>query len=170
MITWFSRKSKSPVQEQPLAAPAAIPLPADLPKGSETLLVAEDEAVIREYMASTLKELGYHVVKAADGEEALRISEKPLTGKINLLLTDIVMPKMSGKELAYRMGKLLPQTKVIFCSAYPEKLAVSNGMIDPTIPFLQKPVSPRALAFKVREVLDATKASSDLEPTLVAVR
>jgi YesN/AraC family two-component response regulator len=73
---------------------------------------------------------------------------------IDLLLTDIVMPKMTGKELAYQIGLLSPGTKVIFCSAYPEKLLSLNGMIDTRIPFLQKPVSAGALAAKLREVLD----------------
>jgi FixJ family two-component response regulator len=70
------------------------------------------------------------------------------------------------KELVYRLGKLSPETKVVFCSGYPEKLAVRNGMIDPTIPFLQKPVASAALAGKVRAVLDAAKADFDLEPML----
>ena len=149
----------------PIAASAPAVL-TDLPKGSETVLVAEDEAIVRGYMVSILTELGYNVFEAADGEEALRISHGILDGKIDLLLADIVMPKMSGKELAYRVGQFFPQTKIVFCSGYPEKLAARNGMIDPTIPFLQKPVSPQALAFKVREILDAAKMNFDQEPTL----
>ena len=141
----------------------ALPISADLPKGSETVLVAEDEAIVRELIVLTLTDLGYHVVEAADGKEALRIFQETLAGKIDLLFTDIVMPQITGKELAYRVEKLSPQTKIIFCSGYPEKLAARNGMIDPAIPFLQKPVSSRALAFKVREVLDAAKVNFDQE-------
>jgi YesN/AraC family two-component response regulator len=80
--------------------------------------------------------------------------------KIDLLLTDLVMPKMNGQQLAYRIGQVLPQIKVLFCSGYPEKLAARNGMIAPTIRFLQKPVVPRTLAIKVREVLDEAKVAS----------
>jgi YesN/AraC family two-component response regulator len=142
-----------------------LPISADLPKGSETVLVAEDEAIVREHIVLTLTELGYHVVEAADGKEALRFFQETLAGKIDLLLTDIVMPHITGKELAYRVEKLSPQTKIIFCSGYPEKLAARNGMIDPTIPFLQKPVSSRVLAFKIRDVLDAAKVNFDQEVT-----
>lgn len=167
MIRLF-RKPKSVVQEQPPVAAPALPISADLPKGNENVLVAEDEAIVREHIVLTLTDLGYHVVEAADGKEALRIFQKTFAGKIDLLLTDIVMPHLTGKELAHLVEKLSPQTKIVFCSGYPEKLAARNGMIDPTIPFLQKPVSSRALAFKVREVLDAAKVNSDQELTTEA--
>ena len=160
------RKPKTVVPEQPPVAAPAIAIHPALPKGSETVLVAEDEATIRAFMATILTELGYHVAEAADGAEALRMAQGLLAGQIDLLVTDIVMPRMSGKELVYRMGKLCPETKVVFCSGYPEKLAVHNGMIDPAIPFLQKPVSSAALAYKVRTILDAAKADFDLERML----
>jgi CheY-like chemotaxis protein len=154
------RLRKSPEKgdcEQPVALAVANAIPENLPKGSETVLLAEDEEVVRVYTALILRDLGYHVIEAADGEQALRLLREGSGLKIDLLLTDIVMPKMNGKELAYRIGQLLPQVKVLFCSGYPEKLAARNGMIAPTVRFLQKPVVPRTLAIKVREVLDEAK-------------
>ena len=154
------RLHKSPEKgdcEQPVALAVADAIPENLPKGSETVLLAEDEETIRAYMALILRDLGYHVIEAADGEQALRLLRGACGLKIDLLLTDIVMPKMNGKELAYRLGQLFPQIKVLFCSGYPEKLAARNGMIAPTVRFLQKPVVPGTLAIKVREVLDEAK-------------
>ena len=121
------------------------------------VLLAEDEPIVREYMTSLLRELGYRVVKAADGVEALTLFKQIPGMMIDLLLTDIIMPKMNGKELAYRIGLLSPETKVMFCSAYPEKLASQNGMIDARVPFLQKPVTAETLAAKMREVLNEEK-------------
>jgi CheY-like chemotaxis protein len=129
------------------------PEPSNYSPPKPLVLLAEDEAIIREHMALLLRELGYRVVKAADGEEALCIFKGIPGMMIDLLLTDIVMPKMGGKELAYKIASLSPGTKVMFCSAYPEQLAARNGMIDTRIPFLQKPVTADSLAAKLREVL-----------------
>jgi two-component system, cell cycle sensor histidine kinase and response regulator CckA len=127
---------------------------------SGTVLLAEDEQVIRELMASTLREMGCNVLEAGDGEQALRLLENSNGQEIDLLLTDIVMPVMGGKELAYKVGSRFPATKIIFCSAYPEKLGVRNGMFDKQIPFLQKPVTTDALKLKVREVLGDAQAAT----------
>jgi CheY-like chemotaxis protein len=163
MIGLFGKHRDLP-QEPAAARATSVPMPVDLPKGNETVLIAEDEPVIRAYLATTLAELGYHVLEAEDGERALRLSQEIAFGQIDLLLTDIVMPKMSGKELAYHVGRHSPQTKIIFCSSYPEKLATRNGMIDPKIAFLQKPLTTPALAHKVRDVLDSAKL--DIEQIL----
>lgn len=136
-------------------APTNTVLQDQLPKGSETVLVAEDEGNIREFIASVLISLGYHVVEASDGEVAFSLFKGTLSGKVDLVLTDIIMPKINGKELACLVEKDEPLTKVLFCSGYPEKLAARNGMIDPKFPFIQKPFSPEILASKVRDVLDA---------------
>ena len=160
MIRRLRKSPEKGVSEQPVVVAVANAIPEDLPKGSETVLLAEDEEVIRAYMALILRNLGYHVIEAANGEQALRLVHEARGVKIDLLLTDLVMPKMNGNELAYRIRELLPQIKVLFCSGYPEKLAARNGMIAPTIRFLQKPVVPRTLAIKVREVLDEAKVAS----------
>jgi|SRR5579862_5935644 len=141
--------------QTPRESNVAIPdlSPGRSPK--RLVLLAEDEPIIREYMASLLRELGYIVVKAANGEEALCLFKGIPGMMIDLLLTDIIMPKMNGKELAHQVQSLSPGTKVMFCSAYPEQLASRNGMIDTRVPFLQKPVTAVSLAAKMREVLDA---------------
>ena len=166
MIRRLRRSPEKDDKEQPVAVAVANAIPEDLPKGSETVLLAEDEEIVRAHMALILRDLGYHVIEAGDGEQALRRLREACGLKIDLLLTDIVMPKMNGKELAYRIGQLFPQIKVLFCSGYPEKLAARNGMIAPTVRFLQKPVVPRTLAIKVREVLDEAKVDFPQETAL----
>jgi CheY-like chemotaxis protein len=166
MIRRLRKSSEKGDCEQPVALAVANAISEDLPKGSETVLLAEDEEVIRAYMALILRDLGYHVIEAADGEQALQLLRGACGLKIDLLLTDIVMPNMNGKELAFRIGQLLPQLKVLFCSGYPEKLAARNGMIAPAVRFLQKPVVPRTLATKVREVLDEAKMDFPQETAL----
>src|SRR5258708_2660733 len=127
-------------RESDVAAPklyhAATPELSNVPHRKRLVLLAEDEPIVREHLALLLRELGCIVVKAADGEQALGLFKQIPGMMIDLLLTDIIMPKMNGKELAYQIGLLSPGTKVIFCSAYPEKLASLNGMIDTRIPFL----------------------------------
>src|ERR1041385_3613744 len=137
-----------PVTECPIPGPVNYTPPKRL------VLLVEDEPIVREYMTSLLREQGHRVVRAGDGEEALALFKQIPGMMIDLLLTDIIMPKMNGKELAYRIGLLSPGTKVVFCSAYPEKLASRNGMIDTRVPFLQKPVTPEILAAKMRAILE----------------
>ena len=141
----------------------ATPKSSDASGVSGTVLLAEDEQVIRELMASTLREMGCNVLEAGDGEQALRILEHSSGQGIDLLLTDIVMPVMGGKELAYKVGARFPSTKILFCSAYPEKLGVRNGMFDKQVPFLQKPVTTDALKLKVREIMSGTQATAAIE-------
>jgi len=136
------------------------------PKGTESVLVVDDEALVRGYMATMLRELGYTVFEAADGMDALRIVQKHRGQNLHLLLTDMVMPQMGGRELGYRVGLLSPETKVLFSSSYPEALAIRNGMIDEQTPYVQKPVSRDALALKVRQLFDrATPGVHEVFPT-----
>jgi len=107
--------------------------------------------------------MGCTVLEAGNGEQALRILENSNGQGIDLLLTDIVMPVMGGKELAYKVGSRFPATKILFCSAYPEKLGIRNGMFDKQIPFLQKPVTTDALKLKVREVMSGAQATATIE-------
>jgi CheY-like chemotaxis protein len=139
------------------------PESSDPPWNSGTVLLAEDELVIRELMASVLRDMGCTVLEAENGEQALRILENSNGQGVDLLLTDIVMPVMGGKELAYKVGSRFPATKILFCSAYPEKSGVRNGMFDKQIPFLQKPVTTDALKFKVREVMTNAQAKAIIE-------
>lgn len=124
-----------------------------LVRGTEAILLVEDDPMLRDVTVTVLKRLGYDVLAAADGIEALKLVENH-TGKIDLLLTDILMPQIDGRDLADRVRRICPNTKVLFISAFPEH---SNGNFDPsqlTAPLLHKPFPPAALARMVRQVLD----------------
>ncbi len=131
----------------------------DLPHGTETILLVEDDPALREMAATLLRRLGYTVLTAANGVEALNLKQQRDTGYIDLLFTDVVMPHMSGKELADRLRALRPQTKILFTSAYTENAIVHQGVLDKGVALLQKPFTPSALANKVREVLDQPGAA-----------
>ena len=126
-----------------------------LPRGTETILLVEDDPALREMAAALLDRLGYTVLTAANGLEALNLTHQRATGHIDLLFTDVVMPHMSGKELSDRIQALYPRTKILFTSAYTETAIVHQGVLNPGIVLLQKPFTPSALANKVREVLDS---------------
>ena len=126
------------------------------PRGSETILVVEDEAMIREIIRVTLVAHGFAVLLAADGEEAIRICGMH-QGPIHLLLSDVVLPKMSGREAAGRLMSLRPEMRVLYMSGYTSNAIVHHGVLEPGIAFLQKPFSPAALLAKVRGVLGAAK-------------
>jgi len=121
--------------------------------GSETVLIVEDDTSIRKLAQKSLQPHGYRVLVAENGEDALKIS-KEHEGTIDLIITDVVMPKMGGKETADRLQALHPQMKVIYMSGYTDNAIVRHGVLASGLNFLEKPFSPRALARKVREVLD----------------
>jgi CheY-like chemotaxis protein len=107
-------------------------------------------------MASTLlRRLGYTIWAAANGVEALSLKQQRNVGHIDLLFTDVVMPHMSGKELADRVEALYPHTRILFTSAYTESAIVHQGVLNKGVALLQKPFTPGALARRLREVLDA---------------
>ena len=127
-----------------------------LPVGHEVILLAEDEerVRVRSLAATVLAQQGYKVIEACDGQQALEIAER-CAGDINLLFNDIKMPRMSGLELAERLRRCCPGIKVLLMSGYTGDVAAQGGALDPSIPILQKPFTPRTLALRVREVLDA---------------
>ncbi len=120
--------------------------------GEETVLVVEDQPNVRELAREVLESYGYSVLDAGQGSEALHIAASH-KGPIHLMLTDVVMPGMTGKELAERIKPLRPSTKVLFMSGYNENVIVKQGVIDASINFIAKPLAPDELAAKVREVL-----------------
>lgn len=121
--------------------------------GSETVLIVEDDHSLRKLARTVLKQRGYKVLEAENGEDALRIS-KEHEGPIQLMITDVVMPKMSGRETAERLQPLYPQMKVIYMSGYTDSAIAHHGVLAPGLNFIEKPFSPEGLARKVREVLD----------------
>jgi PAS domain S-box-containing protein len=134
--------------------PAARLDSRDLPRGTETILLVEDDPALREMAGALLRRLGYTVWAAANGIEALSLKQQRHIGHIDLLFTDVVMPHMSGKELADRVQATYPHTRILFTSAYTENAVVHQGMLDKGVALLQKPFTPSALACKLREMLD----------------
>jgi DNA-binding NtrC family response regulator len=120
--------------------------------GSETVLLVEDEESVRQLVRETLQSRGYQVIEAENGEQALRAANQ-MNGPIHLLLTDVVMPGMGGKELAQQILQAHPGTRVLFLSGYAEDTMVPDGILDSGSAFLQKPFTLQNLARKVREVL-----------------
>jgi two-component system cell cycle sensor histidine kinase/response regulator CckA len=112
--------------------------------------------VVRKLAAATLRERGYTVLEAADGEEALDLAQQHSEG-LDLVLTDVVMPAMGGKELADAVRRTHPQTRVLFTSGYTEEIIGRHGVLGPGIAFLQKPYLIGTLARRVREVLDESR-------------
>ncbi len=123
------------------------------PGGSETILLVEDEDVVRWVAQEILEQAGYYVLDANGGEEAIRLCNER-AAPIHLLLTDVVMPETGGKEIAERLTSLWPEPKVLFMSGYTDEAIVRHGVLDSNIEFIQKPFTPLALGKKVREVLD----------------
>ena len=125
----------------------------ELPRGTETILLVEDEPAVREMAAFVLKERGYTVLAASHGQEALRLAQKH-SHDVHLLLTDVIMPGINGKDLARQLSQGRPDLKVIFMSGYTDGTIDQHGVLDPGNVFIQKPFSPRLLVHKIREVLD----------------
>lgn len=129
----------------------------DIPRGTETILLVEDEPVVREVVRRVLHEQGYTLLEAQDAQEALHLAAR-FSGTIHLLLTDVVMPGMSGKALAQQLTQTYPKLKILFMSGYTDNAIVHHGVLEPGTAFIHKPFSAAALARKVRRVLDAGSA------------
>lgn len=128
------------------------------PTGTETVLVVEDHDGLRALALRVLARYGYTILEAPNGDEALRICERH-QGAIDLLLTDVVMPGMGGRELADRLTSLRPGMRVLYTSGYTYNVSVDRGVLAAGIAFLPKPYVAELLARKVRDVLDAPKQS-----------
>jgi CheY-like chemotaxis protein len=149
----------------PQAEAPPDPLPRPEPRatgacGVETILLVEDEESVRRLVREGLQSLGYIVLDAGDGEEALAVASRHAQ-PVQLLLTDVVMPDMSGPELVRRLSRVRPETRWIFMSGYNEEATAHHGVVDGEVPYLQKPFSLGQLAGRIREVLDGAPASPD---------
>jgi DNA-binding NtrC family response regulator len=122
-------------------------------RGTESILLVEDDAMVRDLARSILSNCGYSVIAPGHVQEVESMYHQ-YPGRIDLLLTDVVMPGISGRDLARQMTALRPDMKVLYISGYTDNAIVSKGLLDPGIWFLQKPFTPATLAAKVREVLD----------------
>lgn len=138
---------------------APVHLPTVAFKGSETVLLVEDEDGVRALVRHVLHKNGYNVIEARHGGEALLACERH-AGKIDLLLTDVVLEQMSGRELAERLLQIRPEMKVLYVSGYADDAIVHHGVLTPGAAFLQKPFTTEALARKLRNVLDGTLAAT----------
>ncbi len=129
--------------------------PAATTSGTETVLVVEDEEAVRQLAARTLFVRGYTPLVANTGEEALRLS-KQYPGSIHLLLTDVVLPRMSGSRLAESLSATRPDIRVLYMSGFAENAIIHHGVLQPGTDFIQKPFTPHALAVKLREIFAGT--------------
>jgi PAS domain S-box-containing protein len=143
------------VTTSPDATDVREPLPTA--RDNETVLVAEDEPMVRGIMARTLRDCGYNVLEAADGRAALDILEAE-AGQVSLIVADVVMPDLGGREMEARLAQRWPDLPVLFTSGYTSMDVVRRGLLDEGRDFLQKPLAPEALARKVREMVDARAA------------
>jgi two-component system, cell cycle sensor histidine kinase and response regulator CckA len=122
-------------------------------RGRETILLIEDEELVRQLYSDALKLYGYAVLVAQDGQHALSLIEDH-GGHIDLLLADVVMPHMGGREVAEKLRTRFPKMKVLYVSGYTDDAVLRNGLVQGEVPFLQKPATPIQMATKVRSVLD----------------
>lgn len=129
-------------------------------RGTETILLVEDDVRVLDLTAASLRELGYTVLVAGNAKEALVQLESDAT--VDLLLTDIVMPEMNGRRLADAASKLRPELKVIFMTGFTKNAVVHNGVLDPGVNFLAKPFSLEELSTKIREVLETRRGEATL--------
>jgi len=135
---------------------AARPSPARALGGTETILLAEDEAAVRNLARRVLEKHGYKLLLAATGRDGVQLATQH-AGPIDLLVTDVVMPEMGGRELAQRLAALQPGLKVLYLSGYTDDMIVRHGVLEAGVAFLQKPFTPDTLLRKIREVLDGTQ-------------
>lgn len=125
----------------------------DIPKGTETILLVEDEEAVRNLIRSVLQAGGYTILEAHDGQQAIALATQQ-RGPLHLLITDLVMPRMNGRQLADDLATLHPNTRVLFISGYTEEAVARHQIHELNVAFFQKPFDPISLAYKVRELLD----------------
>ena len=129
---------------------------AQAPRGSETILLVEDDPPVRDVVRDTLRSLGYAVLDAGNGDEALRLAASAAErgARIDLVLTDVVMPQTNGRELGQRLAERWPNMKIVYMSGYTDDEILRRGLMQSGITFLEKPFTPHGLAEAVRRALD----------------
>jgi len=137
--------------------------PQPVAKGDETILLVEDEDMVRNLAKDILEDYGYSVLIAANGGEGLRVCRE-FDGDIHLIITDVVMPQMSGPEMAESVQVLRPETSVLYMSGFTDDAVVRHGVLTDDMCFIQKPFSAESLAFKVREILDNNPGNNGSPP------
>jgi CheY-like chemotaxis protein len=125
-----------------------------VPRGTETLLVVEDEPSVRHLARGVLENLGYEVLSASNGQEALHVAREHKGSPIRLVVTDVIMPLMGGKVMVEWLKTTYPDLKILFTSGYTDDAISQHGVLDEGVEFLSKPYTPATLARKVRELLD----------------
>jgi signal transduction histidine kinase/CheY-like chemotaxis protein len=143
-----------PRVDEPVEPAVARTATAEPGRGTETVLVVEDAASVRMVTRQVLDRYGYAVLEAPNGDTALRLAVKH-HGPIHLLLTDVVMPGLSGRQLAEQLAQLRPDMKVLYVSGYGDSAVVHHGILEAGVAYLQKPFTPESLARRVRDALDA---------------
>ncbi len=135
--------------------------PVAQPQGAETVLVVEDRAEVRKLAIVSLRSFGYRTLEARSGEEALHLAQN-YPGPIHLLLADVIMPEMNGRQLADRLQAIIPGTKVLFMSGYAGERVLRHGLLAPGMEYLQKPFTPEILAQRVRKLLGEPRAGAKI--------
>ena len=143
-----------PRVEQPLDTAAGAHQAGPLPRGTETLLLVEDESSVRHMARGVLQTQGYEVLSAANGQDALNLARDHQGPPIRLVVTDVIMPRMGGKVMAEWLKTTYPELKVLFTSGYTDDVIVHDGVLEPGVEFLAKPYTPVTLVRKVRAILD----------------
>jgi signal transduction histidine kinase len=143
-----------PRVDKPLETAAGTDQTGPLPRGTETLLVVEDEPAVRYLARGVLEARGYEVLLASDGQDALQVAHKHQGSPIRLVVTDVIMPLMSGKAMADQLKTTYPDLKVLFTSGYTDDAIAHHGVLERGVEFLAKPYTPATLTSKVREMLD----------------
>ena len=142
-----------PAVEAEAEVQETVRLPEEQLRGVETVLLVEDEEMVRKIVTRVLNSYGHKVLEAAGAVEAIEVCELH-EGPIHLVITDVVMPDMNGKELADRLATIIPNTPVLFMSGYTGSALIQHGVVEADMDFLQKPFSPDRLMHTVREMLD----------------
>jgi two-component system, cell cycle sensor histidine kinase and response regulator CckA len=145
-----------PLVDLPLDAAARPTQTGPLPRGTETLLVVEDEPSVRHLARRVLETQGYHVLSAANGQDALHVVRDHKGPPIRLVVSDVIMPLMGGKVMAEWLQTAHPELKILFTSGYTDEAITRHGVLDKGVEFLPKPYTPATLVHRVREMLDAT--------------